>query len=511
MPERGGAVLLVDDTPTNLEVLVDYLTEQGVDVFVATSGEEALERARLTRPDVVLLDVMMPGLDGFETCERLKAEPDTRDVPVIFMTALSGTADKLRAFEVGAVDYVTKPIQQDEVLARVRAQLTIRRLQDDLESANRGLEARVAERTADLAEANQRLEQALAEVRALRDRLQAENDYLREEARRETTPILGDSEALRGVLDRIEAVAGTDATVLLTGESGVGKELLARRVHERSPRVDKPLVRVNCASVPRELFESEFFGHVKGSFTGAVRDREGRFALAEGGTLFLDEVGEIPLELQAKLLRVLQEREYERVGDPNPQRADVRIVAATNRDLEAEVEAGRFRADLYYRLSVFPIEVPPLRERPDDVVPLARALLERAARAFGRGPLGLSGEDEARLTAYGWPGNVRELSNVVERAVILSTDGRLRLDLALEGGPRRRVTTATQPSTPAPAADPGYVTLDEWRRLERENVTRALEAAGWRVAGKDGAAERLGVPPSTLQSQLKTLGIRRPG
>ncbi|MFW5875429.1 MAG: sigma 54-interacting transcriptional regulator [Myxococcota bacterium] len=308
------------------------------------------------------------------------------------------------------------------------------------------------------------------------------------------------TEGLRQVVRQVEAVASTDATVLLHGESGVGKELLAHVLHSRSRRSGSSLVKVNCASVPRELFESHFFGHVKGAFTGAHRDRVGRFELAHGGTLFLDEVGEIPTEMQAKLLRVLQEGELERVGDDRTRRVDVRLVVATNRDLDAEVRAGRFRRDLYHRLNVFPLVVPPLRERREDIVPLARYFLDQHARAAGRPTFTLTPAHERLLLDYDWPGNVRELSNVVQRAVILSPEPPLRLDLALKPAPVVRTD----------ASDRAFLTEAEIRDRERQNLVSALESVGWRVSGRRGAAALLGMAPSTLRDRMKSLGIRRP-
>jgi PAS domain S-box-containing protein len=271
------------------------------------------------------------------------------------------------------------------------------------------------------------------EIERLKRALEVERDHLREEVREIGAfgDIIGNSAALRTALEMVDAVARTDASVLIQGESGVGKELFARALHERSARADRPLVKVNCATVPKELFESEFFGHVKGAFTGAHKPRDGRFATADGGTLFLDEVGEIPLELQSKLLRVLQEQEFERVGDDTTHKVDVRVVAATNRDLAEEVGRGAFRQDLYYRLSVFPIAVPPLRERLEDVPDLARHFILRSAHKLKIKRVQLEPHHEARLRAYRWPGNVRELQNVIERASILALGGELRLDLAL--------------------------------------------------------------------------------
>lgn len=318
--------------------------------------------------------------------------------------------------------------------------------------------------------------------------------------------IVGNSPALMETLARVEAVAPTPATVLILGESGVGKELITRAIHRQSARARKPLIKVNCASVPKELFESEFFGHVKGSFTGAHRDRIGRFELADGGTLFLDEVAEIPLSLQAKLLRVLQENQFERVGDERTRKADVRIVAATNQRLDDAIAAGRFRADLYYRLGVFPIEVPPLRERGNDIAMLATYFLERTCRKFERKPLKLSDRNIELLRRYEWPGNVRQLRNLIERAVILSPNDFLQLELALPGQASRRFSGPPKASPQAGT----YISEKEWQRCYRENLIAALDASKWQVAGKGGAADRLGLKPSTLRDRMKSLAIRVP-
>jgi transcriptional regulator with GAF, ATPase, and Fis domain len=275
--------------------------------------------------------------------------------------------------------------------------------------------------------------------------------------------------------------------------------LIARAIHQLSPRAHKPLVKVNCGSIPRELFESEFFGHARGSFTGAIRDRVGRFQLADGGTLFLDEVGEIPIELQSKLLRVLQESEFERVGDETTQRVNVRVVAATNRDLRQEATEGRFRLDLFYRLGVFPIEVPPLRDRREDIPELAAYFVRQACTRFHVPESRLFERELDRARQYDWPGNVRELQNVIERAVILAAGGSLTLELPKLKG--------TAPAASAPAAD--VIPEAEWRGRERANVLAALRKSGFRVSGKGGAAELLGINPSTLASRLKSLGIQK--
>jgi transcriptional regulator with GAF, ATPase, and Fis domain len=298
-------------------------------------------------------------------------------------------------------------------------------------------------------------------------------------------------------------VARTPANVLILGESGVGKEMVARAIHTQSERSQKPLVKVNCASIPKDLFESEFFGHVKGAFTGAHRDRTGRLQLADGGTLFLDEVGEIPLALQGKLLRALQESEFERVGDDRTIAVNVRVVAATNRNLADDVKSGRFREDLYYRLSVFPIEVPPLRERVDDIELLARHFLNIICRELGREPLRMTKRHLATLRAHHWPGNIRELRNVIERAVISSRGSRLRMDSAL-----------SEPGAPPPTqtdsdGESEFLTDAEFRDLEKANLVAALQHADWQVWGAGGAAELLGIKPSTLTYRMKTFGIRK--
>jgi formate hydrogenlyase transcriptional activator len=355
---------------------------------------------------------------------------------------------------------------------------------------------------------------AFEEIERLRARIEQENVYLRDEVKAAYSfgDIVGTSPALRAVLEQVDLVGPTEASVLILGESGTGKELIARAIHERSRHRDGPLIKVNCASVPRELFESEFFGHVRGSFTGAVRDRVGRFELAGGGTLLLDEVGEIPLDMQSKLLRVIQERTFERVGDERPRTADVRIIAATNRDLKSEAEAGRFRQDLYYRLSVFPILVPPLRERLEDVPRLAAHFMRQSCRRLGIPERPLSQHHFSELRNYPWPGNIRELQNVIERAAITSRAGLLRFELPTPMLPRVPPKLGTLPP-PAPvdsSADTGLLTYGELEELERENLMEALRRTNWKVSGTGGAAELLEVKATTLASRIKAMGVRRP-
>jgi transcriptional regulator with GAF, ATPase, and Fis domain len=322
--------------------------------------------------------------------------------------------------------------------------------------------------------------------------------------------LIGQSAALRKTVSQIDIVAPTEASVLILGETGTGKELVAYEIHRRSPRKDRPLVRVNCASIPRELFESEFFGHVRGSFTGAVKDRAGRFEMAEGGTIFLDEIGEIPLDIQSKLLRVLQEKRYERVGDDRTRRANVRIMAATNRDLKKAMAAGRFREDLYYRLNVFPVQVPPLRKRMDDIPLLANHFIVLSTRELKCAKPRLPRAAVAKLQNYNWPGNVRELRNVVERAVILARGGALDFDLPITG----QSAPPPQPgsrdgSSPGSTAAPKFLTEAEMECRERDNLLLVLEAANWKIKGLDGAAELLGVKPTTLLSRMVKWGLRK--
>jgi transcriptional regulator with GAF, ATPase, and Fis domain len=346
----------------------------------------------------------------------------------------------------------------------------------------------------------------LAEIRELKEQLELENTYLREDVRADApNGIIGTSPVLRKVLEQAAIVAPTPATVLIQGESGTGKELVARAIHDHSPRRHRSLIEVNCPSIPRELFESEFFGHVKGAFTGALRDRAGRFQAAHGGTLFLDEVGEIPLELQSKLLRVLQEGQFERLGEDVTRSVDVRVIAATNRDLQQEVAAGRFRRDLFYRLSVFPITLPPLKERLEDLPALTAHFVEQAARRFGRPAPRLTARAIRTLESYTWPGNVRELQHVIERAVLLSPGGVIRLDGVLtESDKPTRAESELAPRDAAQAVIPER----EWRRRERQNLNAALQLAKGRIYGPGGAAELLGVRPTTLMSRLKALKLR---
>jgi len=349
---------------------------------------------------------------------------------------------------------------------------------------------------------------AFEEIQRLKAQLERQNAYLQEEVveARAFGDLVGRSAALRQIISQIDLVAPTEASVLVLGETGTGKELVAREIHRRSQRKDGPLVRVNCASIPKDLFESEFFGHVKGAFTGAVKDRAGRFETAEGGTLFLDEIGEVPADMQGKLLRVLQEKRYERVGDDRTRQADVRIIAATNRDLKKAVTTGRFREDLYYRLHVFPIQVAPLRERRDDIPLLAQHFVELSVKDLRCPKPRLTRAAVSQLQGYDWPGNVRELRNVIERAVILARGGSLQFDLpGLQTAPG---TTPAKPAAPSRTST-AYLTEAELLQHERDNLLAVLNHAGWRIKGVNGAAELLGVKPTTLLSRMQKMGLKR--
>jgi len=493
-------ILVVDDTPDNLRLLVGILTERGYKVRAALNGPHALKTAQANPPDMILLDIKMPNMDGYEVCEQLKTDERTRDIPVIFISALHEVLDKVKGFEAGGVDYITKPFQAEEVLARVKIHLILHRLRNHLEEL-------VEERTSELIKTNEQLQQeigerkraeqelqeSLVEIQRLKEQLQAENIYLREEIRLEHNfdEIIGQSEVLKYLLFRVEQVASTDTIALILGETGTGKELIARALHAASLRKDRPLVKVNCAALPAHLIESELFGHVKGAFTGAHTRRIGRFELADGATLFLDEIGELSLELQTKLLQVIQDGEFERVGSSQTLRVDVRVIAATNRDLEAEVRAGRFRQDLYYRLNIYPLSIPPLRERPDDIPLLVQAFVQKFSKKLRKSIESIPPRTMNALQQYTWPGNVRELENVIERAVITTQGKTLRVEL---------------PKTSTLAVDESK-TLEE---MEREYIIQILESKNWRIEGPKGAAIILELHPNTLRSRMQKLGIHRP-
>ncbi len=442
-----GRVLVVEDEAYVRESLVEILRSRGFLAAPASSVAEALLALARSPVDVVLSDLKMPGADGLELVKRMQSS--WPEIPVVLLTGHGTVASAVECLKAGASDYVLKPADPDALeVALDRAQ----------------------------------------ETRLLRREVR----YLRSAVAPEAEALIGESSVWKKVMAMAESAAATDSTVLLMGESGTGKELLARRLHALSPRAGGPFVRVNCASVPLDMWESEFFGHRKGSFTGAATDRDGRFQLAHRGTLLLDEVGAVSPEAQAKFLRVIQDGELNRLGDDQPIRVDVRIVASTNSDLGAEVEAGRFRTDLFYRLNVVRIEVPPLRDRGEDTTLLARAFTEEIARRLGRPAPPVPPETLARLRAYPWPGNVRELRNVLERALILDpVHGLETLDL-LPGGVAR------------PAAEAGagrdLNLRDALNRLERELLLEAHKRSG---GVRKEAAHLLGIDPRNFSYYLR--------
>ncbi len=497
LPDHHGTILVVDDTPRNLQVVSAFLEDAGFKVLVAENGNDAKDVLRQVSPDLILLDILMPMQDGFETCRQLKADPEANDIPIIFMTALSETGEKVKGFEAGGVDYITKPFRQEEVLARVKTHLALRELRCELEIQKAQLEER-----------NRILQ---AEINA-HTRTKGTVQYLKAEleSEQETNGMIGGSPAMKDTLDQMGQAAKTDCTVLIIGETGTGKEVLARAIHTQSPRATMPMIKVNCAAIPKDLFESEFFGHEKGAFTGATAKRLGRFELAHEGTLFLDEIGELPLDIQSKLLRVLQEQEFERVGGQTTQKVDVRIIAATNRDLQDAVAQKRFREDLYYRLHVFPVHIPPLRERQDDLPKLLEHFLNKFSIKYGKVVEEIHHDSMHELRNYEWPGNIRELENVIERAVIVTKTSTIQIG---EWPGKQSASTIVAPIDSASAPHPPihsspktaeFLSLEE---MERQHILQALEATKWRVSGEKGAAQLLGLNRSTLRGRMEKLGI----
>ena len=483
----NASILIVDDQDANVLLLERTLSGVGYTCIASTMDpHQVCELHRNNRYDLILLDLLMPGMDGFQVMEDLKEiEPDGY-LPVLVITAQP--AHKLRALEAGAKDFISKPFDLVEVQTRIHNLLEVRLLYKKIENYNKVLEQRVEERTVEL-------RTVLSEIKTMKDQLEAENIYFREEIklRGQFANIIGQSDGLKYVLYRAEQVAPANSTVLILGETGTGKELIAFAIHDMSTRKERPLITVNCAALPGTLIESELFGREKGAFTGADTRQVGRFEVAHGSTICLDEIGELPLELQAKLLRVIQYNEFERLGSSHTIKVDVRIIATTNRDLEEEVRKGRFRKDLYYRLNVFPITVPPLRQRKEDIPPMVQAFIERYSRKLGKPITSIQKETLKALQDYPWPGNVRELESIIERAVILCPGPVFQLADKLEIS-----------SFPLSSA---VRTLEE---TERNQIFKILSETQWHIEGKDGAAAILGLHPSTLRARMHKLGIVRP-
>jgi DNA-binding NtrC family response regulator len=493
MSESVSQIYVVDDDVSVREAVESLIRSAGLRVRAFASAQEMLASLRMELPSCLVLDIQLPDINGFE----LQQELATKDIqiPIIFLTGHGDIPMSVRAIKAGALEFLTKPFDDEYLLEAIRSAIA----RDNKNEWSPGaitkecFEEGVGTDSAPRAMPNQ------PEI-VISSHLNGSG-----KAGAAFGEIIGQSRAWRQIIRQLEIVAPTDATVLVLGETGTGKELIARELHRRSRRKNKALVRVNCASIPKELYESEFFGHARGSFTSAVKDRIGRFEAAAGGTLFLDEIGEIPLELQSKLLRVLQEKSYERVGEEKTRHADVRIVAATNRDLKKEVAAGRFREDLYYRLNVFPIKVAPLRDRKEDVSLLATHFIDISVKELGCPRPRLTRAGIETLQNYDWPGNIRELRNVIERAAIFAQGGTLEFDL-----PGTGVDLNSFVLEDVEEVEVEFLTDAEMRRRERENLFAVLQKTGWKIKGVDGAAELLGLKPTTLISRIEKMGLRRP-
>jgi DNA-binding NtrC family response regulator len=471
MDENSPLICVIDDELVIRESVSFLLHSAGLKARAFSSAEEFLTNPPLEPLGCLVVDVQLPVIGGLDLQQELACSAP--HIPIIFITGYGDIPTSVRAMKAGAIDFLTKPFSDEDLLRAVDQAINL----------------------------GHQLEQS--KIQSNREPPCPEGEL---RSGITFSGIVGKGAALRRLLQQVNLVAPNDSTVLIVGETGTGKELIARAVHERSRRRDKPLVRVNCGSIPKELFESEFFGHARGAFTGAVKDRAGRFEIAAGGTLFLDEVGEIPLQLQSKLLRVLQEKSYERVGEEKTRHADVRIVAATNRDLKKEVAEGRFREDLYYRLNVFPLKVAALRERKEDIPLLATHFVELSFKELGCPKPRLTQPGIETLLAYDWPGNIRELRNVIERAVILARGGVLEFDV-----PAFSASIDPISFTPGDVnqAEPEYLTEIEMQRRQRQNLFAVLQKAGWKIKGAGGAAELLGISPTTLFARIEKMGLKR--
>jgi DNA-binding NtrC family response regulator len=493
MSEPDSQIYVVDDDVSVREAVGSLIRSAGLSVKTFSSAQEMLASLRKEVPSCLVLDIQLPDINGFELQQEL-AIKDIQ-IPIIFLTGHGDIPMSVRAIKAGALEFLTKPFEDEYLLEAIRKAIA----QD---SKNGRAGGGIATKYGDEENGTN------GALRAVPNQPEIVISSCLNGHRRAVgavSEIIGQGRAWRQIIKQIEMVAPTDATVLILGETGTGKELIAREVHRRSRRKHKPLVRVNCACIPKELYESEFFGHARGAFTSAVRDRVGRFEAAAGGTLFLDEIGEIPLELQSKLLRVLQEKSYERVGEERTRLAEVRIVAATNRDLKKEVAAGRFREDLYYRLNVFPMRVVALRDRKEDIPLLATHFVDISVKELGCPRPRLTQAGIETLQSNDWPGNIRELRNVIERAAIFAQGGALEFDLPVTG-----VDLTSFGLQDGDEGEPEYLTDAEMRRRERENLFAVLQKTGWKVKGVDGAAELLGVKPTTLISRIEKMGLKRP-
>jgi DNA-binding NtrC family response regulator len=459
MNEDNACVLVIDDDASIRDSLSNLIRSMGLKVQTFASAQEFLTSQRPDAPSCLVLDVQLPGLSGLDLQQEL-AKVGVQ-IPIIFITGHGDIPMTVRAMKAGAIEFLTKPFHDEDLLNAVE------------QAIHRGRQI-------------EQLTHTPATVTP-----DAEHEL---RSKTSFSEIVGQSVALREVFKQVEIVAPTDSTVLIYGETGTGKELIARAIHHLSRRSSAPFVKINCAAIPTGLLESELFGHEKGAFTSAIAQRVGRFELADGGTLFLDEIGDLPLELQAKLLRVLQDQEFERLGSAKTVRVDVRLVTATNCNLVEMVKAKQFRSDLYYRLNVFPLPMPSLRERREDIPLLVAHFVQKFATRMGKSIESIPDDTLAALLEYDWPGNVRELQNLIERAVILSRGTALSIplsELQLDQAP----------------TNPSLVTLEE---AERQHILQALQRSRWVVGGPKGAAVKLGLKRTGLQSKMQQLGISRP-
>jgi DNA-binding NtrC family response regulator len=490
MSDKGAPIYLVDDDVSVRESVGSLIRSAGFRAKTFASAQECLASLQAEAPSCLVLDVQLPGLSGLDLQQQL-AKANVQ-LPIIFLTGHGDIPMTVRAIKAGALEFLTKPCDGEDLLNAIRQGIA-------RHQGARQQSRNLAQRSSLGANAGLS-ESALAyrEITESSDKLAQEKLYLGEETRSEANfeGIVGRSPALLEVLQLVEMVAASDSTVLLLGETGTGKELIARAIHNRSLRKQRAFVKLNCAAVPSGLLESELFGHERGAFTGAITQRAGRLEVADQGTLFLDEIGDIPLEIQPKLLRVLQEREFERLGSTRTKKADVRIVAATHRALEEMIVEKQFRLDLYYRLNVFPISIPPLRERREDIPLLVRHFVREFAQRMNKTIEAISPETMEVLSGYLWPGNIRELQNVIERAVVVYTKGKLSVK-------KSWLADECFPNEPATQLFKRSVTV------EREMIGAALTEARGRVAGPSGAAAKLGIPPSTLESKIRAMNINK--
>lgn len=469
--DRNLSILVVEDDELMLQVIVSYLKDIGFTVFQAFGGYQGIELFEKHNPDVVFTDLIMPEVDGLAVVEKVRRKNPL--TPVVVISGNNCVSYAVEAIRKGAWDYITKPIYDFSAINRIIEQVVKR-----------------AEKMKTECNYKENLRKAYEEIRNLQEQLNVGNHYLTEEFSQThfNNEILGQSLAVRKLFKLIGQVAGTDSTVLIHGETGTGKELVARAIHNASRRKDRNMVKVDCASLPSTLIEGELFGRERGAYTGALTKQLGRFEVASGSTIFLDEIGELSPDLQVKLLRVLQDSEFERLGSYKTIKVDVRVIAATNKNLREMVKSGKFREDLYYRLNVFPIETPPLRMRRSDIPLLVWAFVRKLSEKMGKNIRQIQKQSMDAMERYHWPGNIRELQNVVEQALIKSAGDSLIIKLPGE-------TTVT-PSSLIPL-----------EQMEQQHIRQALKTTGWRIKGPKGAAELLGLNPSTLYSRMKKLGI----